>query len=289
MSNINQEYKIIGNGQTTLVIETGIGNSFYNWYSIIEEIKHYFTVIIYHRQGYGKSNLPITSRTTRNIASELNKLLTEISVKEKYVMLGHSFGGLCVQQYVKMYPEEVKAVVLVDSTSYNLEQLNHLDTPIINSKCSINKMVEICNNLSLKSKEELINQNKSMVSRYRKYVTNEELQEVNEFFANSKFYKTVADEFTNWLHDGEDIKSMSTFPDIPLITIARDKELSIENWVKQEIPENEAILYEDKWRKLQEELVLSSKQGKFIIASNSDHQVHIDRPDIVIDTLKALI
>lgn len=33
MNELNFEYKIIGNGNTTLVIETGIGNSFYNLYS----------------------------------------------------------------------------------------------------------------------------------------------------------------------------------------------------------------------------------------------------------------
>lgn len=288
MNNINFEYKIIGNGKTTLVIETGIGNSFYDWYSLIEEIKDYFTVIIYHRQGYGKSNLPISPRTTRNISNELNTLLKEIGVNEKYVILGHSFGGLCVQQYVKMYPDEIKAVVLVDSTSYNLEQLNNLDTPIINSKCSIDEMVNNCHNESLKSKEALINQKMNMISKYRKYVTNEEFQGVIEFFVNPKFYKIVSDEFANWVYDGKDIKSIPVFPDVPLSVIARDKIVAVENWMKHEIPEDEAVQHEDKWRELQEELALLSNQGKLIIASNSDHQIHIDRPDIIVDSLRSL-
>lgn len=288
MNNINFEYRIIGKGNTTLIIETGIGNSFYDWYPLIEEIKDYFKIIVYHRQGYGKSDFPIYERTTRNIASELNTLLRKIGVKEKYILMGHSFGGLCVQQYVKMYPNEIEAVVLLDSTSYNLEQLDNLDTPIINSTNSIDKMINLFIGLSQKSKEELINQNIDMISKYKNYVPNEELQDVIEFFGNPKLYKTVSDEFANWLHDGEDIKSIPVFPDVPLRVIARDKMFTVRNWIKYEIPEEEAIKYEDKWRDLQEELALLSNQGKLIIASDSDHLIYIDRPDIVIDCLKSL-
>lgn len=289
MNNINFEYRIIGKGNTTLIIETGIGNSFYDWYPLIEEIKEYFKIIIYHRQGYGKSDSPIYERTTRNIASELNALLRKIGIKEKYILMGHSFGGLCVQQYVKMYPNEIEAVVLLDSTSYNLEQLDNLDTPIINSTSSIDKMINLCIDLSQKSKEELINQNIDMISKYKKYIPNEELQDVIDFFGNPRLYKIVSDEFANWIHDGEDIKSLLTFPNIPLIVIARDKKFAAKNWVKYGIPEEEAIKHEDKWYELQEELSLLSNKGKFIVASDSDHLIYTDRPDIVIDCLKSLI
>lgn len=289
MNSINFEYKIIGNGNSTLIIETGIGNSFYDWYPFIEEIKDYFTVIIYHRQGYGKSDLPIYPRTTRNIASELNMLIKKVGIKDKYILMGHSFGGLCVQQYVKMYPNEIKAIVLLDSTSYNLEELENLETPVINSRCSIDKMVDFCNDLSVKLKEELINENVDMISKYEKYVKSEELKDVIDFFGNPRLYKTVSDEFANWIHDGEDIKSIPTFPNIPLIVIARDKKFSVENWMKHGIPEEEATKHEDKWHELQKELALLSNEGRFIVASDSDHLIYMDRPDIVIDCLKSLI
>lgn len=289
MNSINFEYKIIGNGNATLIIETGIGNSFYDWYPFIEEIKDYFTVIIYHRQGYGKSDVPIQPRTTRNIASELNMLIKKIGIKDKYILMGHSFGGLCVQQYVKMYPNEIKAIVLLDSTSYNLEELENLKTPVINSRCSIEKMVDFCNDLSLKLKEELINENLDMISKYEKYVKSEELKDVIDFFGNPKLYKTVSDEFANWIHDGEDIKSMPEFPNIPLIVIARDKKFAVNNWMKHGIPEEEATKHEDKWNELQKELALLSNKGRFIAASDSDHLIYMDRPDIVIDCLKSLI
>ncbi|MDR7857873.1 alpha/beta hydrolase [Tissierella sp.] len=289
MNEINFEYKIIGNGDITLVIETGIGNSFYNFYPVIDKIKDYFTVIVYHRLGYGKSDLPKSARTTRNIASELNALLKKIGIKEKYILMGHSFGGLCVQQYSKMYPYEIEAVVLLDSTSYNLEQLENLDTPTINVNCSIEKMVDLLNEFSQKSREELTSENTNDTSKYEKYLTNEEIQNAMEFGANSEFYKVISDEFANWIQDGEDIKSIPVFPNVPLRVIARDKVFSVKNWVENGIPEEEAIKYEEKWDQLQADLALLSSQNELIIALDSDHLIHVDRPDVVINCLMSLV
>ncbi len=65
------EYKVVGNGESTLIIETGIGGSFYNWYPFTQEIKEDFTIVMYHRAGYGNSPVSKELRTTKNIAEEL--------------------------------------------------------------------------------------------------------------------------------------------------------------------------------------------------------------------------
>ncbi|QAA33945.1 alpha/beta fold hydrolase [Clostridium manihotivorum] len=150
MNELNLEYKIIGKDKTLVVIETGIGSSFYDWYSIVEELKEDFTIVLYHRCGYGKSQDPKTSRTTKNIAGELNCLLDKIGIKDKFILVGHSFGGLCVQNYAKMYPHKLKGIMLIDSTSFNFKQLYMLDTPVMNFHIAIDKMVESNINCSKK-------------------------------------------------------------------------------------------------------------------------------------------
>lgn len=289
MEKLDLEYKIIGKGETTIIIETGIGGPFYDWYPIIQEIKEDFTVIIYHRAGYGNSDISNAPRTTRNIAAELNCLIEKIGIKDKFILMGHSFGGLCVQQYAKIYPDKLKSIVLVDSTSYNFKKLYNLDIPIMNSLIEINKMVEANINSSKKSKEELRTQNENLIFSYKKYIPKDEINNVEEFFTRPIFYKVMADEFKNWEIDAEDIKSISDFPNIPLIVIGRDNKVSEEYWVKYNIPEKEAILYEAEWRKLQIELSELSDRGELIIAENSDHEVYVDRPDVIIKCLKTLI
>lgn len=289
MNELNLEYKILGKDKAVLVIETGIGSSFYDWYSIVEDLKEDFTIVLYHRCGYGKSQDPKTSRTTKNIAEELNYLLDNIGVKNKFILMGHSFGGLCVQHYAKMYPYKLKGIMLIDSTSFNFKQLYMLDTPVMNSLIAIDKMVESNINSSKKSKEELKLQNSDIISAYENRISDADMKSVEEFFTSSRLHKTIAEEFQNWDIDSNEIKAIPEFPNIPLIVIARDNKVTERGWVKYNIPEKEAILYENEWRKLQIELSKLSDQGRLIVAENSDHEVYLDRPDIIIHNLKTLI
>lgn len=116
-----------------------------------------------------------------------------------------------------------------------------------------------------------------------------DMKNVEGFFTSNVLHKTIAEEFENWDRDSKDIKSISEFPNVPLIVIARDSKIAVDSWIKYQIPEKEAVLYEAQWRDLQIELSKLSNKGKLVIAENSEHEVYIDRPDIVIECLKALI
>jgi len=289
MKQLDLEYKIIGKDKTVLVIETGIGGSFYDWYPIVEDLKENFTIVLYHRCGYGKSQTPKTSRTTRNIAEELNYLLDKIGIKDKFILIGHSFGGLCVQHYAKMYPNKLKGIILIDSTSFNFKELYMLDIPVMNSLIAIDKMAESNIDSSKKSKEELKQQNRNIISAYENRISDEDMKSVEEFFTSSTLHKTIAEEFENWHIDSKEIKSIPGFPNIPLIVIARDNKVAEKEWMEYNIPEKEAILYENEWRKLQIELSKLSDEGRLIIAENSSHGIYLDRPDILIQCLKTLL
>ncbi|MBU5227626.1 hypothetical protein KQI36_13390 [Clostridium senegalense] len=93
----------------------------------------------------------------------------------------------------------------------------------------------------------------------------------------------------SWDIDSNEIKSSCKFPNIQLIVITRDNNVAERGWGKDNISEKEAILYENEWHKLQVELSKLSSKGKSIIAKNSDHEVYLDRPDIIIHNLKTLI
>ncbi|WP_169792873.1 alpha/beta fold hydrolase [Lentibacillus amyloliquefaciens] len=84
-------------GETTLVIELGIGGSFYNWHTFVQQIKKDFTVVMYHRFGYGKSGFSDNPRTVEHIAKELDGLIEKLHINDKFVLIGHSFCGLCAQ------------------------------------------------------------------------------------------------------------------------------------------------------------------------------------------------
>ncbi|MEK4085245.1 alpha/beta fold hydrolase [Psychrobacillus sp. FSL K6-1415] len=289
MKDIELEYKVVGSGKSILILETGIGGSFYNWYPFIQEIQEDFTIVMYHRAGYGNSPVSKELRTTKNIAEELYELIDRIGITEKFVLIGHSFGGLCVQQFSKMYSHKIKGVILIDSTSYNFNKLYNLDIPVMNSLISIDKMVENNMENSNKSKEELNIKFKNMIVEYENTLPYSEAKDYEELITNPLFFKTIAKEFENWGISSENILELGDFPNIPLIVITRDKAVSVKAFVEHDIPVEEAILYEDTWRELQIELSHSSKKGELVIAEGSDHDIHIDRPDIIIQCLKRFL
>lgn len=69
------EVYIKGSSKQTVVIQTGMTCSFYDWLPIIEKLSQHFTVVSYHRPGYGKSELGNYSRTTLQVTKELHLLL----------------------------------------------------------------------------------------------------------------------------------------------------------------------------------------------------------------------
>jgi pimeloyl-ACP methyl ester carboxylesterase len=52
----------------------------------------------------------------RQDAYELHTLLKAARIKDSYVLVGHSIGGLIARVYAAQYPDEVVGIVLVDST-----------------------------------------------------------------------------------------------------------------------------------------------------------------------------
>lgn len=157
IENLDLEYIIFGTGEKIILIETGIGSSIYNWFPFVNIIKKNFTIILYHRAGYGSSRISMNSRTTENISNELNNFIESLGIKEKVTIMGHSFGGLCALHYVMLFPDKINGLILLDSTSPNFNQLYNLDIPVMNSLISIDKMVQSNLDNSYKSKEELRN------------------------------------------------------------------------------------------------------------------------------------
>jgi pimeloyl-ACP methyl ester carboxylesterase len=110
------DLRCTGSGPT-VVLEAGINQSGETWNNVVPEIAKFARVCVYDRAGLGKSgsagNAP---RTANAIAADLHALLRAANVRAPYVLVGHSFGGLLVRTYAAAYPNDVRGMVLVDST-----------------------------------------------------------------------------------------------------------------------------------------------------------------------------
>jgi pimeloyl-ACP methyl ester carboxylesterase len=103
-----------GSGGPTVLFEAGIAATNLNWCHIQETVARFTHTVSYDRGGLGWSGPSRTARTPINCASELHDLLERANIKPPYILVGHSFGGLVMRRYALSYPDDVAGIVLVD-------------------------------------------------------------------------------------------------------------------------------------------------------------------------------
>ncbi len=103
-----------GRGEPTVVFEAGFGATSLNWTYVQRGVAKHLRTVSYDRYGLGWSSAAETPRTPKQIAMELHGMLCVANIEPPYVLVGHSFGGLVMRRFALDYPEETLGLVLID-------------------------------------------------------------------------------------------------------------------------------------------------------------------------------
>ncbi|THG62217.1 MULTISPECIES: alpha/beta hydrolase [Bacillus] len=274
------EVYIKGCNTQTVVIQTGMGCSFYDWFPIIEKLSQHFTVVSYHRPGYGKSELGNHSRTTRQATKELHMLLQKLDIHDPLILIGHSYGGLCAQHFAMLHEDKLQALILVDSTSMNLHRLDELHLPISDQTDSDDMWLQKYNTYSKMNVDMLSNELKPMLA--------DQSRQQIEFSTSPSLYKATASELSEWKNCAYSIKELYKTLEVPLIVIGRDPQHSIAQLIKGGMPIEEATQLEAMWQELIHEQLQLSIHSQYILAEHAGHGIENDRPDIIIEAVHSL-
>ena len=133
-----------GNGSPTVVLQSGFGNAADIWSvadadppAVQPGVATFTRVCSYDRPGSvittsgpeplpGRSDQVPMPRNPADVVTELHDLLAAAQVPGPYVLVGHSLGGPLNLRYARTYPDQVSAMVMVDSP---LPLLRTLVTP----------------------------------------------------------------------------------------------------------------------------------------------------------------
>lgn len=114
----NIHYKVIGQGPPLVFIH-GILGFWRNFYSIGQELKNNYTVILYDQRGHGRS-FHQEPYTLKHLAGDLKELLNFLKY-QPVTLIGHSLGAYVSYVFASQYPEYVKQIVAVDGSPWPLE------------------------------------------------------------------------------------------------------------------------------------------------------------------------
>ena len=103
------------NENMTIIFESGYGCTSDYWNPIKEEISKFAQFFIYNRPGLGESEQDDRPKDSKQSVENLHTLLRNANIKPPYVLVGHSIGGANVRLYASKYPEEIAAIILLDS------------------------------------------------------------------------------------------------------------------------------------------------------------------------------
>lgn len=103
-------YERAGKGETLVLVHGYLGGSV-QWRAEIEALSQYFDVIAVDLAGYGRSN---HLQAPNSIVEHGRMVLAHLDALgvERFHLLGHSMGGMIVQDMVRQAPQRVMRLVL---------------------------------------------------------------------------------------------------------------------------------------------------------------------------------
>ena len=110
------EYISIGSGPPVIVFENGMGVTMDTWEDIFHELGRKHRLFAYNRPGYGGSYTHLPLKKAGDIAEQLRDILRKTGHYPPYILVCHSMGGIYVNLFARMYPQEVKGVVFIDAS-----------------------------------------------------------------------------------------------------------------------------------------------------------------------------
>jgi len=103
-----------GKGTPLVLVSGGPGCSHHIFHPHFSRAATFAQVIYYDQRGVGQSDSDATGEkyTVKQAVEDLDRLRTEFGI-DKWVVLGHSYGGFLAQCYALEHPEHVLGLVLV--------------------------------------------------------------------------------------------------------------------------------------------------------------------------------
>ena len=259
----------IGEGSPTVILESGLGDTYISWRKVQPQISSFARVCSYDRAGIGYSDSSSDPRTSQAIATQLHRLLQAAAIAPPYILVGHSMGGFTVRLFTTLYRNEVAGMVLVDAS--HPDQENRFPPELKNMWAT-----------QIRESEFLAYTMPFGIPRLLSLCEDDPVQRAAE--CNFHSAREVVAELKSFPESAAQTAATPALGNLPLAVLSHDPDKP-----SADLPPDLAKPVNDAWEKMQEELSHLSTRGTQTIAKNSGHYIQLDRPEIVIDAVKTVL
>ena len=272
----------LGNGTPTVVIEQGLGSLSLEWQEIHHRIAELTRVCSYDRAGMGYSE-PIGHPTRASeVAERLHLLLQGADISDDLVLVGWSAGGVYIREFFGAYPDQVKAMVFVDSS--HEQQGVRLPELEQSGGSGFWRLARYLAPVGLLRISGVVRGQVENVP-----VGDELREQLLALYHQSHAVGTLLNESSAFEQDINSPNPPESLGDLPLIVLSQGKPVELSD----EMPPNITLEYllesHEVWNQLQIELASLSSRGSRIVAVESGHRIHSDQPDLLVDAVGELV
>jgi pimeloyl-ACP methyl ester carboxylesterase len=277
-----------GEGEPTVLLETGLGDASINFRPLQDELATSTRVCAHDRAGYGWSEPGPEPRDGEQIAGELRALLATADEPGPYVLAGHSMGGLIALIFAEANPDDVAGVVLIDS-SHPRQVEAFAEIPGMTA-------MEEADNAHLKALADRAEAGEieaaDLLSLAPGPLPVQLKYQWAALAAQPQHLKTTLAEADAWAATISRAGAAGSLGDIPLTVLVAgiglseatpDYELQDLDLTREDLDQADEI-----WRDLQEDHVGRSTNSKLVVAENSTHYIYFDEPEVVIGAIREL-
>jgi pimeloyl-ACP methyl ester carboxylesterase len=280
---------IAGEGSPLVLLESGVAASSLSWAVVQPAVATFTRVCAYDRAGLAWSDPPSCPRTFARIVDELGSVLAHVAPRERYVLVGHSFGSFVVRAYAGRHPDRVAGIVLVDPAVEWLSmtperrrllrgarQLSRLGAVLTHlgvvraclallsggAPGAPRGFVRVFGPTAAGTLERLVGEVRKLPPDVHPVV--------QALWCQPKCFHAIVSHLAALEHDRESISSTPAPREIPLVVISSGNQPG-------------------EWLAAHRALAGGSIHGRHVVAARSAHWVQFDQPELVVQVVRELV
>lgn len=265
-----------GKGTPTVVLEAGAGAFSIDWALVQPKLASITRVCSYDRAGYAWSDPAAEDDTVEQTNRDLHTLLKNASEKGPYLLVGASISGIFIRAYQRAYPKEVAGLAFVDSShkiGMNVHGKNALiwDFTEEELKSAFPLPPSVKKGPAPTREEEPFDRLPPDLQAVRLWLDTRRWEAQDPAKAGPESLLSWRREF---LLEFKETATEQVHPlgSLPVIVLSRGRRA------------------DDPDRKRQQDgLALLSSNSIHIIATESDHEIHLYQPDLVVQALRRAV